>query len=124
MLNLEAIQAVITTEQINRLYITSQANKMLTIQVLPEGEKALTTSPEEPCVNTNAVIVFQWWLDRGEFSVHNYWTFEGKWQQDFFHLVNSRLEELETSKQERLKLERAEARARLEKQIALLETYK
>lgn len=128
---LPEIQSVIAMGgQFNRLYITSkyqekfliQVEKFL-IQVLPEGEKAKNNGSGNPCLNTNAVTVFEW--EQGQASpFKNSWLFEGKWQEDFNNLVEDLINTAKVREQEQAARERTKAEAEKQAQLNLLATYK
>jgi hypothetical protein len=120
---LAEIQAVLFTAQFARLYITSKYRETFLIQVLPEGEKAKPNGDVNPCLNTNAVKVFEWRQGQAT-SFKNSWLFKGKWQEDFNNLVEDLISKEEARAKEQTAREKAEAEAETQAQLNLLATYK
>jgi len=78
------------TGQYGKLYITSGSHargNTLRIQVLPDGELAIANGSQNPCLNKNAVTVYDVISgQRGWTEVYG-WLHKGKWQEDFYKLI-------------------------------------
>jgi hypothetical protein len=85
------------TGQYDKLYITVsdyRGTPTIRIQVLPKDEEAKSNGSPNMCLNENAVIVYG---QIEENSTDYAWTHQGKWQDDFYKMVdeknNHRIEE-------------------------------
>ena len=86
------------TGQYKRLYIVSGSHargRTFHIFVLPKDEKAISSGPNNPPLNKNAIEVY------GVIGGHPGWTegygwlHDGKWQGDFIQMVKQRKNEIE-----------------------------
>ncbi len=91
------------TGQYGKFYLVSASHgrgATFHIQILPEGEKAITNGNANLCRNKNAVEVY------GIISGHPGWTevygwlHKGKWQEDFKELVIARKKEIAAKREE------------------------
>ncbi len=85
------------TGQYGRLYITSSSHargRTLRIQVLPEGEKAIPNGSNNPCLNKDAVMVYDAISGQLGWTETYGWLHKGKWQDDFEKLVVDREKEI------------------------------
>jgi len=90
------------TGQYGKLYLTRGKHargRTFHIQVLPEGEKAITNGSMNMCTNENAVEVFGVICGNPGWSEVYGWLHEGKWQKDFCQLVKNRKEEIAAENQ-------------------------
>lgn len=93
------------TGQYGRFYITSGSHawgKTFHIQLLPEGEKAIT-SYGNMCLNPNAVIIYGKISGNPGWAESYGWLYHGKWQADFQKLVADRRKEIEKANEQREK---------------------
>lgn len=82
-----------TTGQYGRLYIVSGRHargQTFRIYVLPKGEAAKSNGDNNPCLNDNAVEVYGVVGGQPGWTESYGWLHEGKWQQDFERLVESK----------------------------------
>ena len=85
------------TGQYGRLYITSSSHargRTLRIQVLPDGEKAIPHGSNNPCLNNDAVMVYDAISGKLGWTETYGWLHKGKWQDDFEKLVVNREKEI------------------------------
>ena len=78
------------TGQYGKLYLASGSHaRGLTfrIQILPEGEKAISNGVGNTCVNNNAVEVYGVISGQRGWTECYGWLHEGQWQKDFETLV-------------------------------------
>ena len=74
------------TGQYGKLYIVSGSHargKTFHIQVLPEGERAISNGAGNLCVNENAVEVYGIVGGQPGWTEYYGWKHEGPWQDDF-----------------------------------------
>jgi hypothetical protein len=86
------------TGQYGRLYITSGSHaRGLTfrIQILPEGEDAISNGSQNLCLNENAVLVYGVISGNPGWTESYGWIHKGKWVEDFENLVRSRQMEID-----------------------------
>ena len=108
------------TGQYGKLYVISSCHargRTLKIQVLPDGEKAISNGANNECLNSDAVLVYGIVCGTCGWTEEYGWIHEGKWQDDFHTLVEQKKQELreqkkiyEGKKQEELKTQEARER--------------
>lgn len=117
------------TGQYDRFYITSGSHargSTFHIQILPEGIRAIPNgpSPNNLCVNENAVEVYGIIGGHPGWTESYGWLHQGKWQNDFEKLVKEKLAWLHLQEAEsarRLALIKEEE---LSRQKQLLDNYR
>lgn len=114
------------TAQYGKLYIISSKHargKTLRIQVLPEGEKAIPNGKQNPCLNENAVMVYGVVSGNPGWTETYGWLHEGKWQEDFYRLVEKAEEKNKKEKAQKEKREKERQEKERERISKLLNSY-
>ena len=78
------------TGQYGGLYIVSGCHargETFRIAVLPDGEKAISNGPNNQCVNRDAMEVYGITSGQPGWTETYGWLYKGKWQDDFYKLV-------------------------------------
>jgi len=91
------------TGEYGRLYIVSSSHargRTFTIQILPEGEKAILNGSNNQCLNKDAVLVYGVVSGNPGWTETYGWLHQGKWQEDFQKLVDNRKAEIERKEEE------------------------
>jgi hypothetical protein len=114
------------TGQYGKLYITSfyhARGKTFRIQVLPEGEKAKSNGPGNPCLNKDAVTVYGIVLGQSGWNEKYGWLYKGPWQEDFYKLVEKRKKEIENREEIEKKRKQEKEEAERQRIKNLLDQY-
>ena len=114
------------TGQYGRLYITSSSHargQTLRIQVLPDGEKAIPNGSNNPCLNNNAVMVYDAISGKLGWTETYGWLHKGKWQDDFRKLVVDAEKRIEYLKKQSEKSKAEKQKQEEERLSKLLSDY-
>ncbi len=114
------------TGQYGRLYITSgyhARGKTFHIQVLPEGEEAISNGSNNLCLNENAVEVYGIIGGNPGWTEAYGWLHQGKWQADFYELLEQKKQEKEKEMAQNEKLKKQKIEAEQKRKTALLSKY-
>lgn len=114
------------TGQYGRLYIVSGSHargRTFRIYVLPEGIAAKSSGAGNPPLNCDAVEVYGIISGQaGRDEIYG-WLHEGKWQEDFYKLVEEAKEQERKAEEAFMKDQEEEERKKQEKIQQLLSTY-
>lgn len=114
------------TGQYGKLYIVSSSHARgytFRIQVLPEGEIAISNGNPNNCLNSDAVEVYAVIEGNTGWTESYGWLFEGKWQEDFYKLVRDRKEEISLKETKQEKESKIIETLREQKNLELLSKY-
>ena len=114
------------TGQHGKLYITVGRHArglFFHIQVLPEGEEAIPNGESNLCINDNAIEVYGIIGGQPGWTERYGWLHEGKWQQDFYKLVEKRKIKLAAEAKARAEAKAKEEAAHKNRTENLLSNY-
>lgn len=114
------------TGQYDRLYIVSGSHargKTFRIQVLPKDETAIPNGDGNLCLNKDAVTVYDIISGQPGWAEIYGWLHEGKWQADFFDLVEKQMELLENERKQTEVLSNKYKQTLFEREKLLLSQY-
>jgi len=114
------------TGQYGKLYITVGQHArgyFFHIHVLPDGEDAIPNGESNPCINDNAVEVYGITGGNPGWSEEYGWLHQGRWQQDFYRLVEERKEKIATEEKTRIEEIKKEKDAEYSRTNRLLADY-
>jgi len=115
-----------STSQHGRLYLVSGSHgrgKTFRIFVLPEGEAAIPNGSINAPLNRNAVEVYGIVGGQPGWTESYGWLHEGKWQDDFYDLVERRRADDEAARARNVARTQASEDAVKAEKLALLATY-
>lgn len=114
------------TGQYGRFYIVSDSHargETFHIQILPEGEKAINNGHNNPCLNSNAVEVYGITGGQPGWTETYGWLHEGKWQDDFYSLINAEKLDKQSIKNQQEENKKYQALKKQQRVKSLLENY-
>ena len=114
------------TGQYERLYFVSTHHplgKSFRIYVLPEGEKAKPNGTTNPPLNSDAIEVYGALDGESGWNAEYGWLHIGKWQEDFYKLVEEAKERIRKAEESIIEEQKNEERKKKEKIQKLLATY-
>ena len=115
------------TGQCGRLYIVSSSHargRTFHIQVLPEGEEAISNGNSNLCINRDAVEVYGIVSGRPGWTEAYGWLHDGPWRYGFYKLVQHRKEEFSRSSSCESAATSLRERIKYDREIELLSSYK